>query len=210
MRSILDVLNILPSDEELLTRNPQFNQVTEGMELKPRLQQELESTQFATFTDKAQLEEVVQHLVKDGFLHSEIYTFVAKGGSLLDHPGNLKESKMGEGLLFGVAIGVAAGAIFGWLTGLGFSTPFLTVPIPRFFSLVVGAVIWGFIGGIFGTLIGRSIPEYKESRYETNLPDGTILLVLKVFEPVRARLARSILHAHGAKLVKPEEIRKAA
>lgn len=210
MRSILDALNIIPSDEKILTRHPEFNQISESWELKPRLQQETETAEFAVFHDKASLEGAVDHLVRDGFLHSEIYTFVSHEGSLLDHRGGLKESKLGEGLVLGVLIGVTAGAIFGWLTGYGFNTPFRAIEIPRFFSLFLWAVIWGFIGGKLGALIGRSIPEYKESSYETNLPDGTILVILKVVEPERAEQARTVVKAHGGQIVSPEEIRKAA
>lgn len=210
MRSVLDVLNMVPSDEKILTQNPEFNQVTEGMELKPRLQQEMETTEFAVFRDKATLEGAVDHLVREGFLHSEIYTFVSHDGNLLDHSGGLKESKLGEGLIFGVVIGVTAGALFGWLTGYGFSTPFTSVAMPRFFSLLLFAVIWGFIGGMLGALIGRSIPEYQESKYETNLPDGTILLILKIAGEARAALAHQVLKAHGAELVTPDQIRRAA
>src|SRR5690554_3312092 len=142
MRTILDYLNIKPTDEKILTANPRFHKASEDMELKQPEQQAFEMTEFTVFRDEARLKEAVSTLVENGFLHSEISTYVSHDGSLLDHKGKLKESKLGEGLLLGIAIGSVAGALFGLLSSSEFFTPFRAVPIPRFFSMVLFAVIW--------------------------------------------------------------------
>jgi len=210
MRSILDTVNIIPSDEKLLTDHPEINKVTEDMELKLPSQPHSETTEFAIFRTQEDLEGAVNHLVENGYTHSELSTFTSHKGSLLDHRGSLKESKIGEGLLLGIIVGALSGAIYGWSTDYQFFTPFRAFPMPRFFSLVLLAVVWGFVGGVLGLLIGRSIPEYKEEKYETNLENGTILLMVKVAEAARARLARRVFKAHGGESISPEQMRKAS
>lgn len=210
MRSILDALNIIPSDEKIVSEHPEFNKVTEDMELKKADQPAHELTEFSVFHDQAKLKDAVSTLVENGFLHSEISTYVSHDGNLLDHRGALKESKLGEGLLLGVVVGVISGAIFGFGTGQEFFTPFRAIPMPRFFSLVLFSVIWGFIGGVLGALIGRSIPEYQEEKYETSLPSGSMLVIVKVLEPEHAQTARRILEEYGGQTVNPEQLRKAA
>jgi hypothetical protein len=210
MRTILDYLNIKPTDEKLLSGNPKFNKVSEDMELKRPRQQDLEVSEFSVFRDEAKLKEAVSTLWENGFLPNEISTYTSHEGSLLDHSGALKESKLGEGLLLGITIGIVSGALFGWLSGYEFFTPFRAIPIPRFFSLVLFSVIWGFVGGVVGALVGRSIPEYKEETYETKLKSGEMLVIVKTTEHARVRIARRILRDHGGVSIVPEKIRKAS
>lgn len=200
----------MPSDEKITSNHPEFNKVTEDMEQKKPRQPDLELTEFSVFHDQEKLKDGVSALVENGFLHSEISTYTSHDGNLLDHRGGLKESKLGEGLLLGVAVGIVGGAIFGFSTGQEFFTPFRAIPVPRFFSLVLFSVIWGFIGGVIGALIGRSIPEYREEKYETTLPSGDMLVIVKVLEPEHALTARRILSEHGGKPISPESLRKAA
>jgi hypothetical protein len=209
MRTILDYINIKPTDEKILTENPKFNKVSDDMELKRPQQQDFEMTEFSLFQDEAKLKDAVSTLWENGFSTTQISTFTSHDGNLLDHFGELKESKLGEGLLLGITIGIVAGGIFGWASGYEFFTPFRSLPIPRFFNLLLFSVIWGFIGGVLGALIGRSIPEYQEKEYETRLAEGTMLVLVKTTDHGRARIARRILTDHGGRCITPDQIRKA-
>lgn len=210
MRTILDALNIKPIDEKLMTDHPEFNKVSESMEGKRSWEQEFEKTEFSLFSDEAKLKDAVSTLWENGFATKQISTYTSHDGNLLDHIGGLKESKLGEGLLLGISIGIVGGAIFGWASGYEFFTPFRSIPIPRFFNLVLFSVIWGFIGGVLGALIGRSIPEYQEAEYETLLAEGSMLVLVKSVDPERAVIARRILTEHGGVSIAPEQIRKAS
>lgn len=209
MRTILDALNIKPTDEKILSDHPKFNKVTEDMEGKRPREQEYEMTVFSLFSDEAKLKNAVSTLWENGFGTSEISTYTSHDGNLLDHIGGLKESKLGEGLLLGITLGIVGGAIFGFASGYEFFTPFRQFPMPRFFNLVLFSVIWGFIGGVLGALIGRSIPEYQEKEYETILAEGSMLVLVKTTDHGRARIARRILGDHGGMIISPEQIRKA-
>ncbi len=210
MRTVLDYLNIKPTDEKLLTENPEFNKVSDNMEGKRPNEQNFEMTEFSIFNDEKKLKDAVSRLWDNGFQTSEISTYTSHDGNLLDHFGGLKESKLGEGLLLGVSIGIVGGAIFGFISGTEFFTPFRAISIPRFFNLVLFSVIWGFVGGVIGALVGRSIPEYKEEEYETILAEGSMLVLVKTTDPTHARFARRILQQHGGISIAPEKLRVAA
>ena len=92
MRTILDAVNIKPTDEKLLTESPEFNGVTEDMEMKSPGFADQELSEFSLFSDEAKLKNAVSILWENGFPTNQISTYTAHDGNLLDHFGELKES----------------------------------------------------------------------------------------------------------------------
>ena len=90
-----------------------------------------------------------------------------------------QNTKAPEGVAAGGVAGMGAGAILGWLAGIG------TLPIPGIGPFIAagpimaalgGAAIGSAAGGIIGALVGVGIPEYEAKRYEGKVRAGSVLI----------------------------------
>ena len=92
------------------------------------------------------------------------------------------------------------GAIAGGLAATG------TVVIPGVNLLVFGAVIsaaagagvGATVGGLTGALIGMGIPEYEAKRFEDEVKDGAILIVVEADSAERAQQVKDLFNREDA------------
>ncbi len=127
---------------------------------------------------KAQADSMLNQLRRAGFSSDDISVLYSDtGGShdfAIEH-----NTKAPEGVTAGGVAGMGAGAILGWLAGVGTLAipgvgPFIAAgPI---MAALGGAAIGGAAGGITGALVGVGIPEYEAKRYEGKVKAGNILI----------------------------------
>jgi hypothetical protein len=111
-----------------------------------------------------------------------------------------KESKAGDGAAIGSAAGGVLGAIAAGLAAAG------TIVIPGL-NLVVygpliaaaaGAGVGAAAGGLVGSLVGLGIPEYVAKRYEDEIKDGAVLIVVDAEDSDEADKAKDIFERGDA------------
>ena len=149
---------------------------------------------------KTHAESIVTQLREAGFSSDDISVlFSDKGGSHdFAHEHNTKAP---EGATAGGVAGMGAGAILGWLAGIGTLAipgvgPFMAAgPIMAALS---GAAIGGATGGIIGALVGFGIPEYEAKRYEGKVRAGNILISVHTVESRERERAKTIFERAGA------------
>jgi len=114
---------------------------------------------------RAQAETIVDGLRGAGFSSSEISVLLPDKSGTRDFA-HEQNTKVPEGATAGGVAGMGAGAVLGWLAGIGSlaipgAGPFIAAgPIMAALS---GAAVGGAAGGIIGALVGMGIPNMKRS-----------------------------------------------
>jgi hypothetical protein len=112
-----------------------------------------------------------------------------------------KNTKLPEGAATGGATGMGAGAILGWLAGIGSLAipgvgPFIAAgPI---MAALGGAAVGGFTGGILGGLIGMGIPEYEAKLYDGKIRGGNALISVHTIDSDQEHIVKEIFKNAGA------------
>ena len=147
-----------------------------------------------------QAERIITELKSAGFLGDDISVLLADKGGTRDfaHEHNTKAP---EGAVAGGVAGMGAGALIGWLAGVGTLTipgvgPLLAAgPIMAALS---GAAVGGAAGGIIGGLAGMGIPEYEAKLYEGKIRAGNILISVHTEDGKQRGRAKEIFENTGA------------
>lgn len=148
----------------------------------------------ATFKTKNAAQTSLIQLEQAGFQETEISVVAAEQS--IGHSFNIeKDDKAAEGGVIGAASGGLIGAIAAGLVATG------SVIIPgvnilvygTLISAAAGAGVGATLGGLTGALIGLGIPEYEAKRYENEIKDGAVLLVIETDSKERAEKAKEIL-----------------
>lgn len=154
---------------------------------------------FTLFTERKIAEDAVQALLADGFSGKEISTHVSRGGTWLDD-----QQRYSTKVIEGTAIGVFSGLFLGGIVEAIFD--FSILGFNRFESIIAFACIGGMLAGVIGLIIGMGLKEYDTEKYETDLPDGRLLLQVRTRDQVANARARAILEARGGKPVVPGQV----
>lgn len=131
---------------------------------------------IAKSTDQA--EHIVSELKTAGFSNNDISVLFPDKTTTKDFA-HEKHTKAPEGAAIGGAVGISAGALLGWLAGIGSLAipgvgPFIAAgPI---MAALGGAAVGAATGGISGALIGLGIPEFEAKRYEGKIEGGSALI----------------------------------
>src|SRR5262245_2945075 len=110
---------------------------------------------------RAQAESVIEKLRSSGFRSDDISVLFPDTAGTRDFA-HEKNTKAPEGATAGGIAGMGAGAVLGWLAGIGTlaipgAGPFIAAgPI---MAALGGAAVGGATGGLLGALIGLGIPE---------------------------------------------------
>ena len=112
-----------------------------------------------------------------------------------------RNTKAPEGVAAGGVAGMGAGAILGWLAGIGTLAipgvgPFIAAgPI---MAALGGAAIGSAAGGIIGALVGVGIPEYEAKRYEGKVRAGSVLISVHAEDSREIDRALNLFERAGA------------
>lgn len=159
----------------------------------------MSNTVSATFKTAAAANQALFALEGAGFTEKQI-SLVASDSSIGQSFNIEKDNKAAEGGTIGAATGGLVGAIAAGLTATG------TVAIPGVNLVVFGAAIaaaagagvGATAGGLAGALIGLGLPEYEAKRYEDEVKDGAVLLVVEADSSERAATAKELFEAQDA------------
>ncbi len=156
---------------------------------------------YGVYSDREQVEKVVDRLRKEGFLSSDI-SVVFPDRDMNKEFALEKNTKAPEGAMAGGGTGLIVGGTLGWLVGIG------TLAIPGVGPLLAagpvvaalaGAGVGSAVGGIAGGLIGLGLPEIEAKRYEEEIKAGRILVSVHCESVHAAQGARRVLEDSGAK-----------
>lgn len=153
---------------------------------------------------RPQAEVILSNLKSAGFMHDSISVLLPDrpGASAVAYEQN---TKMPEGAATGGAVGMGAGAILGWLAGIGTLAipgvgPFIAAgPIMAALS---GAAIGSATGGVIGALVGIGIPEYEAQQYDGKVRDGKALISVHVENSIEENTIRDIFKHADAENIK--------
>ena len=133
---------------------------------------------YCITSSKVKAESILNQLRRAGFSSDAISVLFSDTSGSHDFV-HERSTKAPEGVTAGGVAGLGAGAILGWLAGIGTLAipgvgPFIAAgPI---MAALGGAAIGGAAGGITGALVGVGIPEYEAKRYEGKVKAGNILI----------------------------------
>jgi hypothetical protein len=150
--------------------------------------------------DLAQAENIVTGLKMANFSSNEISVLMPDKGGTRDFA-HEQNTKLPEGAATGGATGMGAGAILGWLAGIGSLAipgvgPFIAAgPI---MAALGGAAVGGFAGGILGGLIGMGIPEYEAKLYDGKIRGGNALISVHTISSEQEDAVKQIFRNAGA------------
>ena len=150
--------------------------------------------------DRTQAEMIVDQLRVAGFSNSDISVRLPDKSGTRDFA-HEQNTKMPEGAATGGVTGMGAGAILGWLAGIGSLAipgvgPFIAAgPI---MAALGGAAVGGAAGGIIGGLVGMGIPEYEAKRYDGKIRGGSALISVHTDNSDQAKIAKDIYKRAGA------------
>ncbi len=125
-----------------------------------------------------QAETIVNELKIAGFSNNDVSVLFPDKSTTKDFA-HEKHTKAPEGAAIGGTVGLGAGAVLGWLAGIGSLAipgvgPFIAAgPIMGALS---GAAVGAATGSLTGALIGVGIPEYEAKRYEEKIRGGRVLI----------------------------------
>lgn len=156
-------------------------------------------TVSATFKTASAAREAILKLEQAGFTEDQL-SLVSTDQSIGQSFNIEQDNKAAEGGTIGGAAGGLIGAIAGGLAAAG------TIVIPGLNLVVFGAAIaaaagagvGAATGGLVGALIGLGIPEYEAKRYEDEVKDGAILLVVDADSSERADQVKKIFERQDA------------
>jgi len=150
--------------------------------------------------DHAHAETIVGNLRNSGFASGEISVLFPDKTGTRDFA-HEQHTKLPEGAAAGGVAGMGAGAILGWLAGIGSlaipgAGPFIAAgPI---MAALGGAAVGGATGGIIGALVGVGIPEYEAKLYDGKIRDGNVLISVHTENAEQIRVAKKIYEAGNA------------
>ncbi len=155
---------------------------------------------FCIAQSMEQAEIIVNHLKMADFSNNDISVLFPDKSTTQDFA-HEKNTKTPEGIAIGGVVGLGAGAIFGWLAGIGSLAipgvgPFIAAgPIMGALS---GAAVGAATGGLTGALIGMGIPEYEAKRYEGKIKGGNALISVRATTSEERDVAKKIFErAHA-------------
>lgn len=152
----------------------------------------------ALFRERNSFNHAVADLQENGFRNDEIYTAVSHEGSVLDVPMRIV-SVAPFFVPAGIVVGLVLGAMLGWLMHLGY---FQFMSIEPFVSaspwqaLAATSTVGGFVVGILALVFGMRWPENQPWKFESQLPEGTLFLMVRTLSDQEAEKARMILRAN--------------
>ena len=147
-----------------------------------------------------QAEMIVDRLRAEGFASDDISVLLPDKSGTRDFA-HEKNTKMPEGATTGGVTGMGAGAVLGWLAGIGTLAipgvgPFIAAgPI---MAALGGAALGGAAGGIIGALVGMGIPEYEAKRYDGKIREGGALISVHTDNSDREKVVKDIFKKAGA------------
>jgi hypothetical protein len=150
--------------------------------------------------DITQAEIIVDLLRVAGFASNDISVLLPDKSGTRDFA-HEQNTKMPEGAATGGVTGMGAGAILGWLAGIGTLAipgvgPFIAAgPI---MAALGGAAVGGAAGGIIGGLVGMGIPEYEAKRYDGKIRGGSALISVHTDNSDREKVAKDLFKKAGA------------
>ena len=150
--------------------------------------------------DLTRAEMIVDLLRVGGFSNNAISVLLPDKSGTRDFA-HEKNTKLPEGAATGGVAGMGAGAILGWLAGIGTLAipgvgPFIAAgPI---MAALGGAAVGGAAGGIIGGLVGMGIPEYEAKRYEGKIRGGSALISVHTENSDQEKAAKEIYKRAGA------------
>jgi hypothetical protein len=150
--------------------------------------------------DITQAEIIVDLLRVAGFANNDISVLLPDKSTTRDFA-HEQNTKMPEGTATGGVTGMGAGAILGWLAGIGTLAipgvgPFIAAgPI---MAALGGAAVGGAAGGIIGGLVGMGIPEYEAKRYDGKIRGGSALISVHTESSDEEKVAKDIYKRAGA------------
>jgi hypothetical protein len=154
--------------------------------------------------NRAQAETIVDGLRAAGFSSSDISVLLPDKAGTRDFA-HEQNTKLPEGASTGGVAGMGAGAILGWLAGIGTLAipgvgPFIAAgPI---MAALGGAAVGGAAGGIIGALVGMGIPEYEAKRYDGKIRGGSALISVHTDNSDQEKIAKNIYKRAGAEDIK--------
>jgi len=150
--------------------------------------------------DITQAEIIVDLLRVAGFASNDISVLLPDKSGTRDFA-HEQNTKMPEGAATGGVTGMGAGAVLGWLAGIGTLAipgvgPFIAAgPI---MAALGGAAVGGAAGGIIGGLVGMGIPEYEAKRYDGKIRGGSALISVHTDNSDQEKVAKDIYKRAGA------------
>lgn len=164
---------------------------------------------LATLSGHEQSARVVGALKQAGFSADDISVLLPDefGAQEL---GFVRGSKAPEGTALGLWLGLLAGAIFGyyaWSMRIqvnGLESLFIAGPAAATLSM---AALSGIIAGLFGGLIGSTMPEYIARKYDRKTRFGSSLLSVHIDNGSELRVVEKLLATEGAQEIRlmPED-----
>lgn len=159
---------------------------------------------YCIANNRTQAETIVEKLKIAGFPSTDISVLLPDTSGTRDFA-HEKNTKLPEGATTGVVTGMGAGAILGWLAGIGTLAipgvgPFIAAgPI---MAALGGAAVGGATGGIIGALVGLGIPEFEAKLYDGKIRSGNVLISVHTDDSDHAKSAKEIYKQAGAEDIK--------
>ena len=156
---------------------------------------------FGIFSNRAQVERVVNTLIAEGFRTADISVLLPDNIGTKDFA-HEKHTKAPEGAAAGAGAGAVIGGTLGVLAGIGALAipglgPFIAAgPI---MAALAGAGTGGVVGGLLGALVGMGMPEYEAKRYEGLIRSGNILLSVHCDNSDWVKRAKDVLERTGGR-----------
>ena len=149
---------------------------------------------------KVQADSILNQLRQAGFSGDAVSVLYSDTGGSHDFAHEHK-TKAPEGVAAGGVAGMGAGAILGWLAGIGM----LAIPGAGTFiaagpimAALSGAAIGGAAGGVIGAIVGAGMPEYEAKRYEGKVRAANILISVHAVDSSEIDRAKYIFQRGAA------------
>lgn len=149
---------------------------------------------------RVQAESIVDALKNAGFHNTEISVLFSDKSGTRDFS-HEQHTKLPEGAATGGITGMGAGAVLGWLAGIGSLAipgvgPFIAAgPI---MAALGGAAVGGATGGLIGGLVGMGIPEYEAKLYDGKIRGGNSLISVHAESSDQIKAVKDIYERAGA------------
>lgn len=159
---------------------------------------------YCIATRRAQAETIVEQLKAEGISSTDISVLLPDTSGTRDFA-HEQNTKLPEGATTGVVTGMGAGAVLGWLAGIGTLAipgvgPFIAAgPI---LAALSGAAVGGATGGIVGALVGMGIPEYEAKHYDGKLRGENVLIAVHTDDAKQKKQVEEIYKSAGAEDIK--------
>lgn len=159
---------------------------------------------YCIANNRTQAEMIVEKLKTAGFPSTDISVLLPDTSGTRDFA-HEKSTKLPEGATTGVVTGMGAGAILGWLAGIGTLAipgvgPFIAAgPI---MAALGAAAVGGATGGIIGALVGLGIPEFEAKLYDGKIRSGNVLISVHTDDSNHEKSAKDIYKQAGAADIK--------